>query len=378
MAKDALEKRAALVAEMRSVNEDRSLTTADKRSRIEKMDGQVNALEAEARDAIESAEREERTEKSTGGPGKLFVPSRNDANPMEWRSLLPSGEEFRALVAEGAPGDGGHAVPGKVASTYIDRLRNRSVFLKAPGLNVVPFDGGSFKLPALASSTEPGVTAEGQPIAEASAQWLGHDFKPYKYATLYRASNEILSDAAIPMRDALADTMVRDVTVKIDGDAFGSATTNAVKGLTAAGQHTKIDLAAGELKWDAIVDAVSDVEAANGAATVVWCSPDMAKALRKERESGSTGAYLSGPVTGDPTATAQGLPLLVSASLPDRSVIVADASRVWFGVREDVRLAVSEHAYFTSDVVAFRLTYRCAGIVVAESTSVQWLQAAAS
>lgn len=245
---------------------------------------------------------------------------------------------------------------------------------------MIPFEGGSFRLPALSTSTEPGVTPEGEAIPEGKIDWLGHDFKPYKYGSLFKASSEVLADSAISVREALSNTMIRDITGKVDRDAFGNATTGTLKGLTAAGQHTKVALPAGgtSVQWDHVVDAVSDIEATGGTATVVWCSPDMAKALRKERESGTTGAYLAGSVTTDPVRTAQGLPLLPSANLPARSVIVADASRVFFGVRSDVILAVSEHAYFANDVVGFRLTYRCAGIVVAETTSVRWIQAAAS
>ncbi|GGJ84413.1 hypothetical protein GCM10010123_12550 [Pilimelia anulata] len=59
-------------------------------------------------------------------------------------------------------------------------------------------------------------------------------------------------------------------------------------------------------------------------------------------------------------------------------MIVADASRVFFGIRSDVALKVSEDAYFGEDVVGIRLTTRAAGLVVAEATSVQWVQASAT
>ncbi|GGJ84406.1 hypothetical protein GCM10010123_12540 [Pilimelia anulata] len=130
------------------------------------------------------------------------------------------------------------------------------------------------------------MTPEATAITEGDTTWAGPEMAPHKYATLHKASNEVLADTAVALRAIIADTMIRDVRTKIDKDCFGAATSDAIKGLTATGQHTKTSLATGNttVKWDNVVDAVADIEATGAAATVVWCSPDMAKALRKERE----------------------------------------------------------------------------------------------
>src|SRR5205085_1768688 len=156
--------------------------------------------------------------------------------------------------------------------------------------------------------------------------------------------------------------------------------TTALKGLTAAGMSTNTALAAGQtvVKWDLVIDAYAAVVAAGAAPTVIWASADMYGPLLKERESGANGAYLQGSVTGDPAKAALGLPILVSGNLPARMVIVADASRVFVGVRSDVVVKVSEDAGFTTDAVGFRATYRVAGLVVAEAGSVQRITASAT
>lgn len=90
--------------------------------------------------------------------------------------------------------------------------------------------------------------------------------------------------------------------------------TASLSGLTEAGMGTAVNLAAGStvVKWDHVHDAYSDIEAAGGTPTVIRASPDSGKALRKERENGATGGYLTGNVT-DPIAK-QALGTLVSAS----------------------------------------------------------------
>ena len=55
-----------------------------------------------------------------------------------------------------------------------------------------------------------------------------------------------------------------------------------------------------------------------------------------------------------------------------------DANRVFVGIRSDVAVKVSEDAGFANDTVGFRVTYRVAGIAVAEATSVQRIVASAN
>ncbi|GGW30765.1 hypothetical protein GCM10010503_02970 [Streptomyces lucensis JCM 4490] len=73
-AKAALEERAQLIADLRTVEADSRMTAAEKRERDENIDRDVMRLEAEARDAVERGEREAEVRsllKRSGAPGFL-------------------------------------------------------------------------------------------------------------------------------------------------------------------------------------------------------------------------------------------------------------------------------------------------------------------
>ncbi|MFI0964104.1 phage major capsid protein [Streptomyces sp. NPDC021080] len=298
----------------------------------------------------------------------------------EWRGLLPSGNEYRTLIAGVSPSAGGYAVPTTVADKWVEHLRNSSVFLKAPGINLHRFEGGSFVLPSLTSSSTPGVTAEGASIAESAATFAGLTFAPQKYADFYKASNEVISDASFDMRNLIAGVMTRNLAAKVDLDCFQGTGTSQLTGLTKSGVGTAVNLTVGNtvVKWDNVISAYSDIEGIGATPGVIWASPDMAKALRTERENSTNGGYLAGQVT-DPVAKAGvGLPLLVSANLPAKTVIVADPTRVHIGVRSDVALAMSEDFLFDKDAVAFRATFRVAGLAVDNPAAVVVIKASAT
>ncbi|MFF4832562.1 phage major capsid protein [Streptomyces sp. NPDC001315] len=383
-AQNALEKRAAVVDEMRSVRENSKLSDAEKRRRIDELDLDANRFEAEARDYVERAEREAESRAAIGRFGSALT-GRSERGEIrdegdEWRGLLPSGNEYRTLIAGGSPSAGGYAVPATVADKWVEHLRNSSVFLKAPGVNVHRFEGGSFILPSLTSSSTPGVTAEGASITESAATFAGLTFAPQKYADFYKASNEVISDASFDMRNLIAGVMTRNLAAKVDLDCFQGAGTSQLTGLTKSGVATAVNLTAGNtvVKWDNVISAYSDIEGIGATPGVIWASPDMAKALRTERENSTNGGYLAGQVT-DPVAKAGvGLPLLVSANLPAKTVIVADPTRVHIGVRSDVAIAMSEEFLFDKDAVAFRATFRVAGLAVDNPAAVVVIKASAT
>ncbi|TQJ56007.1 phage major capsid protein [Streptomyces sp. SLBN-115] len=355
---------------------------------IEGRDALRTVLEADAATAVEHAEHRARTEafenevrRLVANQGNLLTPTPNAGGDRDsWRSILPSGNEYRALVNEGTPGAGGYAVPTDVANRAVEFLRAKSVFMQVPGLNIHRFTGGTFVLPNLISTTTPGVVAEGALIPSATANFGGFSFAPMKYADLYEASNEILEDAAFDMRDLIATVMLRNVAAQVDRDAFQGTGTASLSGLTKAGMGTAVNLASGttQVSWDHVIDAYSDIEAVGAAPAVIWASPDQAKGLRKARENGNNGGYLAGQVTDPVASRGLGLPIHVSGNLPQRTVIVADPTRIHVGVRSDVRIARSEDYGFAQDKTAFKATYRIAGLVVDAPAAVQIIKASAS
>ncbi|SCL57158.1 phage major capsid protein [Micromonospora chersina] len=374
---DTPEQRANLLRNLAAIAENPRLAEESRNRAIDSLlpedarhaTGQTDAP-AEVRDAA-AIEAEHR---ALNAEAARLASSRKRDDEMEWRALLPSLREMRATLVESSLTDGGYTVPQRVSGSWVDKLRASSTFLRG-SVQVVPFDSATFRLPQLKATNAPGVVAENTAIPKGDTDWAGLDFAAVKFGDIQEASNEILMDSALDLRRILADTMARNIASSVDSSAFNGNGTSNLKGLLATGNNAKTTLAGTAVKWDDIADAYAAIEATGGTPGVIWASPDMAKALRKEREGGATGAYLAGAVTQAPAGTAWGLPLLVSGNLPAKTVIVCDPSRVFFGLRANVVLKVSEDYGFDRDVIAFRATMRAAGVAVAEATSVQYISA---
>lgn len=375
LAKTALEKRAQLVAEMRSVNDDASLSDAAKRERIERYDTDIELLEAEARDWIEREEREASVRAIAARGGGLFAP-RSSRDEDSWQALMPSLSEYRALISESAPGDGGYTVPDTMSSKYIDALKAKSTFLRGlPAENIIPFDSATFSVPQLVSSTGTDYVEEGQKIPEGEMVWGSVKFEAKKIGRVQWASVEILEDSAVDLRNSIANNLLRDASLKFDADSFTGSGSNPVKGIVHQGVSTVLGAGHVTVTYDDLADAVARIESTNGTPSVVWASVDAAAALRKEKSSGS-GTYQGGPPTDSPAATAWGLPILPSAFLPGGTVVVADGSRLTVGIRRNATVKVSEDARFDSDEIGFKVTIRVAGVSLAEPSSAQIVKAA--
>ena len=378
-AKAALEDRSKLIAEMRTIEADSKLTAAEKRERIERLDRDATDLEAEAREFIERGQREAEVRSLAKRFGGAVMPVNTMRDDSEsFRALMPSLNEYRALIAEGTPGAGGYTVPEKVSAQYADILKAQSTFLRAlPAANVLTFNSDMLQVPQLTESDGEDYVAEGAELPEGTMTWSSLSFPAKKIGRIQWASSEILEDSALDLRNIIGQNLLRDASLRFDADAFNGALTDPVKGILAQGTTTSLEAGKATVTYDDVADACARVEAMNGSPSVVWASTDMGAALRKEKASGS-GEYQGGSPTGSPASTAWGLPVMVSGFLPAKTVVVADASRLFVGIRRNASIKISEDARFTSDQVGFKLTMRVAGVGVAEASSVQVIKAAAS
>jgi len=339
-------------------------------------------MEMRAEDAREDRARRDREDEvralAARAPMGLFTQSSHHGQAEDedaWRSLMPSLTEYRTLAAEGVPSSGGYTVPSGAASKYVDALKAKSTFLRGiPAENIVPFDSATFSVPQLVSSTGTDYVEEGQPIPEGDMVWGEVKFEAKKIGRIQWASVEILEDSAVDQRNAIANNLLRDASLKFDADAFTGSGTNPIKGILSQGVSTTLGSGKTSITYDDLADAVARIEAMNGTPSVVWASVDMAAALRKEKAAGS-GTYQGGSPVDAPASTAWGLPILPSAFLPIKTVVVADGSRVMVGIRRNASVKVSEDARFDSDQVGFKLTMRVAGISLAEAASAQIVKA---
>jgi HK97 family phage major capsid protein len=314
-------------------------------------------------------ERQAETRSFAQKLGSAALPSAKAEQGDGFRGLLPSYSEYRALQSS-TPADGGFLVPRATAKTYFDKLRADSAFLSGlPDSNIIQFDTAELTLPGIASSSTPGYVDENGQIPEGNMTFTGVTLTAKAIKELRYAPNELLSDSAVDLRNALAADMLASAASRIDMDAFGGSGTNPIKGII--GQGVTTTLGAGKLpSFDDLADAITRVRMANGKPSVVFVSPDVEASLMKEKAS-TAGTYQAGAPTGTPLTTVWGLPLLVSANVGTKTAIVCDASRVFFGIRSQAYINASEDFRFDRDQVTYRIVVRVAGTSVAEASSVQ-------
>jgi HK97 family phage major capsid protein len=337
-------------------SEGRSLTPREER--------QVTELEHGARTLIE---RDERAYKARAQVADLGIFDSPGSRP-EWNCLLPSYAEYRDGLSEGVPSEGGVTVPVIVAQKLHDRLRNRSVFLKAAP-NIEPMTSSSLVIPQVASSGPVGVVAERALIPAHTLTFDGKTLEAYGFKSLISASTEILDDSAVGLRNRVGGLMVTDLSESMDKAFLGTGTIDIV-GLS--GQATQLALTALPT-WDDIADSLSDLESAGADARMaIILGTEASKALRKQKAS-TAGTYVFGPES-DFATNAWGRNVFVSAHLPDsRSVLVADFAQVTIGKRAEAKVAVSVDALFDTDQVAYRLTARYAGVILHDVAAATYL-----
>lgn len=108
---------------------------------------------------------------------------------------------------------------------------------------------------------------------------------------------------------------------------------------------------------DALADAFTLVEAAGGTVSHILAAPDSWGALRKLKTGTGSNVSLLGAGTDDAEKRILNTPVYTSNAVPTGQLALIDSSAIVSAAGE-VQVAVSEHAYFGSDSIALRVTFR--------------------
>jgi HK97 family phage major capsid protein len=118
-----------------------------------------------------------------------------------------------------------------------------------------------------------------------------------------------------------------------------------------------IDGGAVDTDLDALVDLLAEIEDNDGNPTHWLLSPTAWASLRKIKTGTGYASSLLGAGTSDTVKMLLDLPVLVSSALTAGTGMVVDKSAIVSAVGA-VMVAQSEHAYFSSDSIALRCTWR--------------------
>lgn len=114
---------------------------------------------------------------------------------------------------------------------------------------------------------------------------------------------------------------------------------------------------------DGLVDALAAIQAAGGNPSHIVLSPTAWASLRKFKTGAGSELTILGTGAADAQPVLLGVPVLVNKAVPANSGLVVDKADIVSAVGS-VLVSQSEHAYFTSDSMALRVTFRFGARVI--------------
>jgi HK97 family phage major capsid protein len=108
---------------------------------------------------------------------------------------------------------------------------------------------------------------------------------------------------------------------------------------------------------DELADAVMTIEENGGQATHIIAAPSAWGSLSKFKSATGSNAALIGAPADATVRQLLGIPVLVSSAVPADSLLVLDKAAV-VSAAGQVMVAISDQAYFNSDSVGVRVTWR--------------------
>ena len=160
--------------------------------------------------------------------------------------------------------------------------------------------------------------------------------------------------------EQLASSVARALTRKVD-EAFltqpapSSPATNPAAGLLNIAGIVEGDTVTGSL--DALVDLVAEIQTNGGSPSHIIVAPDTWAALRRLKYGAGSNQSLLGAGTSDAEPLLLSLPVLVNVAVPSLTGLVIDRNAIVSAVGP-VQVAVSNDAYFKTDDVGLRATWR--------------------
>lgn len=208
-------------------------------------------------------------------------------------------------------------------------------------------------------------TAEGAEIPEADPQLAEVLVHTAKITQLVRVSNEQWGQ--VQTAGQLAQSVARAVTRRADRAFLAEAAPASPAVAPVAGLGNTVGLVDGGAvtgNLDALIDLIAELEEKLATPSHIIVSPTTWAALRRLKVGGQgVNESLLGAGTTDAQPMLLSLPVLTNIAVPSGAGFVVDQSAIVSAVGP-VRVANSEHQYFSSDSVALRATWRIGHAVV--------------
>lgn len=245
--------------------------------------------------------------------------------------------------------------PDQTAFVPADVVPDALILQTATVVGAIEGDEPAIRVPFVADDGVVGFVAEGAEIPDANQEFDEVVVLTGKVAALGKYSFETLAQPEAARM--VVESLSRSVVTKANAAYLGNLEADpGPTGLLNAPGIIDFETPIGD-DLDQLVDAVSFIELDGGTATHIIANPTAWATLSKLKRATDSNESLVGAGTVAATRALLGLPVLVTPAMPAGSLLVVDQSAV-IGAQSPVRLARSDDAYFSSDSIGVRVTWR--------------------
>lgn len=373
-AKAALEKRAGLINELRSVEADTSLSEAEKRTRVERIDVDVRGLEAEAREAVERGEREAEVRSLAARAGGLVLPGNPEARQGERdeaaelravaRGDMPGVDFDLRTATSGSAANAGNTFATSFVAQVIEAMRVRSDFF-SKARTLTTGSGETIEYPVKNGRPTAAQVSENTAYGKSDGSWTKTNIGAYKYGIIVEATQEIVDDSQLDILSILAEDAGEAVADKVMADLLvGNGTGKPWGWITRATGGVNAANLAG-VTTDNLIDLQHSILKPYRRNAVFMTSDQAVQGLRKLKDT--TGNYIWQPAlnAGAPD-TILGTPIMtdpnvVTSGAGAKVLVYGDPSKYLIRQAKSLRVVRSDEYGYDRDVVAFKVTWRGSG-----------------
>jgi HK97 family phage major capsid protein len=217
---------------------------------------------------------------------------------------------------------------------------------------------------AFVDDDEAQLTAESDPIPEAEPSLAERLIHTSKATQLVRLSSEqwLQTNTAAQLSQSVSRAITRRANLAFVAEVAPTPPDVA----PAAGLVNVADIVDGSAvadNLDVLVDLIAQLQDNLSVPSHILIDPLGWGELRKLKTAASYNSSLLGAGVSDAAQMLLSLPVVVDPAVPDYSGVVIDRAAVVSAVGQ-VKIAVSEHQYFSSDSVLLRATWRFGHAVV--------------
>lgn len=245
--------------------------------------------------------------------------------------------------------------PDQTAFAPGDVVPDALILNTATVVGQIEGDEPAIRVPYVSDDGVVGFVAEGAEIPDADQDFDEVVVLTGKVAALGKYSFETLAQPQAARM--VVDSLSRSVVTKANAAYLGNVeAAPGPTGLLNAPGIIDFDTPIGD-DLDQLVDAVSFIELDGGSATHIIANPTAWATLSKLKRGADSNEALLGAGTAAGERALLGLPVLVTPAMPAGSLLVVDKTAV-IGAQSPVRVARSDDAYFSSDSIGVRVTWR--------------------